>query len=101
MVLKIIRAVDLNKYLNRSDVYLLDIRSKEEFAHFHIEHAIHVPEQNLDIFMQKRGKRAMYILCCQRGVTSVREGKRLCQKGYSVATLAGGVAAYQKFFASR
>lgn len=99
MVLRIIRAADLNKYLDRRDVYLLDIRSKDEFARFHIEHAMHVSEQELDAFLQKRGKRAMYILCCQRGVTSVREGKRLCQAGYSVATLAGGVAAYQKLYA--
>ena len=96
MELTIVRVIDLKKYLKRPNVYLIDIRTREEFLKYHIDGAVNVPEEKLDMFLRSKGKDAFYILCCEKGISSIREGKRLSNLGYHVGTVAGGANAYRK-----
>lgn len=96
MELKIVRAVDLNKYMMKEKVYLLDIRSRSEYLKYHIDGAIHVSEERMEDFLKVKGKDALFILCCERGISSIKVGKRFANQGYRMGTLAGGVTAYKK-----
>ena len=96
MNLTIIRAMDLERYMKRKDVYLIDIRKREDFLRYHIDGAINVPEDKIDVFLKQKGTGPFYILCCERGISSVKVGRRLYQEGYRVGTVAGGVTAYKK-----
>lgn len=96
-MLKIIKASGLDRYRIRDDVWLVDIRNRTEYWTYHIEGSINVPQEELPHFFRKHGKRKLYILCCERGITSVHEGKYYAAEGYQVATLAGGINAYKRW----
>lgn len=101
MDLKIIKAMELGYYLQRQDVYLIDIRPREEYERAHIEGAINVPIDRLERFFSGRNQSGCYILYCERGIASLREGRRLVQRGYRIGTLAGGFSMYERNRKSR
>lgn len=101
MYLKIIKPSELESYLRRSKTLLIDIRSLEEYHSSHIEGAINVPQDCLDRYFKSADRSKLYILYCQRGITSLREGKRLAQQDYRIGTLAGGFSVYDRNRKSR
>lgn len=100
MGIKIIRVADLTRYISKPGVFVVDIRDRHDFAAFHIEGARHVPIDRLEEFVKKHGTNPLFILCCHKGVASVRECKKLYRLGYRVGTVAGGMNAYRNYIDS-
>lgn len=96
MSLRIIKANELEYYLLKQNIFLVDIRGKQEYEMGHIQGAFHVPLEQLDRFFEKRDKNQMVILYCERGITSVKAANRFSKMGYRVGTLAGGFSSYNK-----
>ena len=84
---------------------LIDLRSKEEFAVEHIPGAVNIPYGELKgnvnriktWIMQstKRFGASFLILYCDRGNTSLRASRDLCNQGFSVKNVYGGISAYR------
>lgn len=97
MSIRIYRAEDVDYYVRKKNIILVDIREISEYGEYHIPGAINVPVNKLNEFLlYKRRNLNIFILCCARGITSAREAKKYDQQGFVMGTVAGGVTAYRK-----
>ncbi len=77
---------------------IIDVRSPEEFAVGHIEHAsnVDVNSGNFDQAMRQLDKKQPVLLYCQSGGRSHRAAERLHEQGFdSVYELQGGIGAWR------
>lgn len=84
----------LDYYIGRKDVYLIDLRDKEEFAKSHIRTAHNFPYADFD----EKGdypKDKLLILYCDRGGASLLIAKQLAKRGYRTRSLVGGFEGYR------
>ncbi len=93
-----IAARDLEYYLGRNDVVIVDVREKTAFNYRHITGAVNVPFAELDT--REFDKNKMIILYCERGATSLKGAMILAKKGYDVKSVVGGISAYRASFFS-
>lgn len=56
---------ELYEKLEKDNITLLDLRTEEEFNYRHIEGAISVPEDRLDVYLQKLPKDNEIIVYCR------------------------------------
>ena len=80
------------------NVQLLDVRTQEEFDEGHIAGATLVDANDSD-FVQKAmavlDKQRPVAVYCRSGRRSARAAMQLCEQGYHVTNLSGGVIAWQ------
>ena len=79
--------------LHDSSVILLDVRSREERNHQHIEGSVHIPvheiAQKLNSLEKYRGKE---IICyCHSGSRSMAAASILTKHGFAAANMKGGM----------
>ncbi len=88
---------DLRQQLERRDFsHIVDVRTPEERAQYHIEDAIHVPMSDILANGLHIPKDEEVILVCGTGYRSNIVASRLKQDGFShVHSLAGGLTAWQ------
>ncbi len=96
MGIRVISSREVEKYIGKSNVVFIDIRDKAAYKEFHIEGALCLSEKELGLFLKRKGKSPLYIVCCQRGVSSLHVCKKFDQLGYRMGTVAGGIDAYMK-----
>ncbi len=82
---------EFNEYRKRPDVWVIDLRSKEEFEDIHVEGARNIPYEELEMFRKYLPKDKLYLLYCDRGSSSLMAAKELSREGYRTATLVGGM----------
>lgn len=95
MKLKIISCDTLQKYLDRNDVLLIDLRERCDYEKGHISGAIWADwetlEANIEKLLQKRNFPIHWIiLYCDRGNISLLTARDLARHGYPVMSLGGG-----------
>lgn len=95
MTLKIIPPGDLNNYMNKYNVILIDLRDKKDFEQEHIPSAIWADWEKLDktigyLIMKYNRYAEWIILYCDRGNISLLTARDLARQGYSVISLGGG-----------
>ena len=74
---------------------LIDLRSPEEYRQSHIDKAINIPyEQLRKITLYRRKKLILY---CEQGIRSTAAAMFLADHGYRVATLQGGIDAWNRY----
>jgi rhodanese-related sulfurtransferase len=90
-----IRANEINNYIGRRDVVIIDLRDREEYIAGHIPTAVNIPYEELE--EQKAGLKQYHLLVfyCDRGHISLMAARDLIKDGYNIKSLYGGIRAYR------
>lgn len=102
MQLQIISCEMLEEYLKRSDILLLDLRSKDEYNKEHIPNAIwanwETLEETIPSYLATLPFQPKWIiLYCDHGNTSLLTARDLARNGYPVISLNGGYAYWSSY----
>ncbi|MFO7929476.1 MAG: rhodanese-like domain-containing protein [Candidatus Humimicrobiaceae bacterium] len=78
--------------INDHDIFLLDVRTEEEFSSGHIEEAINIPVGDLDQRLGKIPGNKKIIVYCRSGTRSRRAADILIDNGFKqVYNMEGGI----------
>lgn len=88
-----ISVYELWNMVRRNDVYLIDLRDRNEYRHFHVDGARNLPYDEMEKWKNMLPRNKKLVLYCERGSTSMLAAKRLSRMGYEVYTLVGGINA--------
>ncbi len=81
-----------------NDVFLLDVRTDEEFRDWHIDQAIHMPMQNVMMKANELPKDKEIVTVCAHGNRSMMIAQFLTGMGFRVSSLQGGMAAWNNIY---
>ncbi len=84
---------EFQEYRSRPDAWVIDVRSREDFAEVHVEGARNIPYEELSIYQKYLPKDKLYILYCDRGSSSLMAAKELSRNGFRAVSLVGGIQA--------
>ena len=84
---------ELWKMVRRNDVYLIDLRDRNDYRHFHVDGAKNLPYDEMEKWKNMLPKNKKLVLYCEHGSTSMLAAKKLIRMGYQVYTLVGGINA--------
>ena len=100
-----IRPSDIFRQCGNGSGLLLDLRDREEYSKGHIPGAVCLPYEELQqslqglknwaALCQKRFGRAVIVVYCDRGNTSLRAARDLYREGFRVKNVYGGISAYK------
>lgn len=100
-----IRPEDIFRQRGNGSGILIDLRNRTDYAAGHIPEAICIPYEELrsnlprlrNWAMQcnRRFGRAVFILYCDRGNTSLRAARDLYNQGFTVKNVYGGISSYK------
>jgi rhodanese-related sulfurtransferase len=88
-----IRTNDIEKYIGRADVVIIDLREQSEYNEGHIPGAINIPYDELDSYADNL-PHALLIFYCERGNISLMAARDLAKYNYHMKSLYGGLNAY-------
>lgn len=89
-----IPAKDIDRYVDRPGVLIIDLRDPQEYAVEHIRGAYNIPYEELGRY-KNLPREDTLILYCERGGTSLMAAKHLGNRGYCVKSVVGGILAYR------
>lgn len=92
--LGMISADELDRYIHRPDVLIIDLRSRIEYLQAHIEGALSMPYEIFDD-CAPLPRNKQIVLYCDRGSASLAKGRELSGRGYRVQSVTGGIRAYR------
>ena len=92
-----IGAGELDRYVKSGNVFIIDLRTPEEYRLQHIRGAVNIPYERLGR-CRELPRDMTLLLYCERGATSMVAAKELAARGYRVKTLIGGIHAYKSSF---
>jgi rhodanese-related sulfurtransferase len=95
MAFETIRAKDIEAYIGRKDLAIIDLSNQTEYRRGHIPTAINIPYEE---FEQRKKELSFYnelILYCDRGNLSLLLARDLSKEGYPVKNIHGGISAYR------
>ena len=87
-----ISAEELDNYVGRDDVVIVDVRSPEAYRRKHIEGAINITSDNIG---RINDKKKIYVLYCDRGGSSMSSAMLLARRGFTVKSVVGGINSYR------
>lgn len=90
-----IRTNDIEKYIGKPNVLIIDLRSPDEYAAGHIPTAINIPYDDLEERKYSLSKKDLLIFYCERGNISLLAARDLLREGYNIKSLFGGIKAYR------
>lgn len=92
--IQLISAGDLDSYVDRRDVMLVDVRSPREYARAHIRSAVNIPYQEGEtVWRLPSGQ--LLVLYCEHGSASMMAARELVRLGYQAGTVIGGISEYR------
>ena len=90
--MNIIEPEQLKKKLeNHENIFLLDVRTREEFEDHRIEGSVNIPITELQKRMKEIPKDKEIITICEHGNRSLRAAYVLNKNGYKALSLTGGM----------
>lgn len=100
MLLNLFSRRDINQgveeWKNTKDAVLLDVRTQEEYADYHISGSVNIPLDRLDMISTRIPDKATPIFVhCLSGGRSARAVAYLKRNGYSLVCDIGGINAYK------
>lgn len=95
MSLETIKFNEVNQYIGRNNVLLVDVREQGEYLRGHLENAVNIPFENLESYLYMLSPYDIIVLYCDRGNLSLRAARDLYNNGFSVVNIAGGLRAYR------
>src|SRR3990172_11603441 len=97
--MKIIEPRELKKKLeNHENIFLLDVRTPEEFEEQRIKGSANIPITELEKRISEVPKDKEIITICEYGNRSLRAAYFLNKKGYKAFSLTGGIEAWKKCY---
>lgn len=91
---ELVDTIAVEELKNKENLYILDVRTTEEYNISHIEGAINIPLDELRENIEKLDKSKEIIVHCHSGLRSYLACRILKQKGYNVKNLIGGYIMY-------
>jgi rhodanese-related sulfurtransferase len=89
-----IKINEVDKYIDKPGVIIVDLRSANEYKSGHIKGAVNIPfEEGKDISRYLMGYRYVF-LYCQRGSVSLMTARNLRGVNAKVYNLCGGLRSY-------
>lgn len=90
--------VELSSMVERGEeIYIIDVRSKEDFSKGHIPGAINLPKERWSSFNGLSRDRTNIVYCySQQCHLAAKACKLFAENGYSVMELEGGFDAWEK-----
>lgn len=95
MSFETIRTNDIEKYIGKPNVLIIDLRDRYEFDEGHIPSAINIPYIELEHYKNTLSMNNLLILYCERGNISLLAARDLMKYGYNIKSLYGGLRAYR------
>jgi rhodanese-related sulfurtransferase len=103
-----IQSEELDRIKFDQNVVIIDIRCLEDYADGHIERAIHIDNEKLQLQSAEAVKQYVWnmnfrladkivVVYCESGGRSVYFAKYLQECGYDALSLSGGYRAYRKY----
>lgn len=99
MKIEMISATELDNYVKKDNVIIVDVRSAGEFGKSHICDAQNIPLDKIE--KQVFEKEKTIIVYCERGAASLVAASQLQKKGYHVKSVVGGINSYHGRFLCR
>lgn len=89
----------VHEKINRGDVVLLDLRPSEEYNAGHIEGAVSVPMEKLDLYLQQLPKDKEVVAYCrgQFCAFSAIAAQKMKEQGFRAFRMAEGIHEWQKY----
>jgi rhodanese-related sulfurtransferase len=94
MEFETIGAKDIEKYIGKSNVLIIDIRDKDQYKKGHIPTAINIPYREFEYKKCQLPSDRELILYCDRGNLSLFLARDLSKEGFRVKNIYGGIHAY-------
>lgn len=95
--LDMISADELDRYVGRPDVFLIDLRDAGEYRQGHVRGAVNLPYDEWEerTALDRLPPRKLIVLYCDRGAASLAKGRELAGLGFWVCSVTGGFHAYR------
>lgn len=85
---------ELDELAKRTDVVLVDVRSREDYAAAHFRSAVNMPwEEGVLADRLPIGKLA--VCYCEHGSSSMMAARELVRQGYKAGSVIGGISEYR------
>jgi glyoxylase-like metal-dependent hydrolase (beta-lactamase superfamily II)/rhodanese-related sulfurtransferase len=88
------------KMESKEDIFLLDVRTPEEYGDWHIPGSVNIPMSALATGFEGIPSGKEVVAICAHGARSKIATQFLASKGYAVKTLAGGMASWNAVYDS-
>ncbi len=95
MALETICAKDIENYIGKYNVRIIDLREPDEYRKGHIPTAINIPYSDFENKRDSLPFNRILILYCDRGNLSLLLARELSNNGYQVKNIYGGIHAYR------
>lgn len=95
MAFETIRAKDIENYIGKSNILIIDLRDRPDYLEGHIPTAINIPYNDFDSKKRSFSSNVELILYCDRGNLSLLLARDLSKEGYQVKNIYGGISAYR------
>jgi rhodanese-related sulfurtransferase len=88
--------VERAQELLKDGAVLVDVRTGQEYRAGHAPAARHIPLDTLGTRQRELSKDRQIVTVCRSGARSARAAKQLADAGFRVASLRGGMTAWQR-----
>ncbi len=95
MAFETIRAKDIENYIGKYNVLIIDLREPRDYRKAHIPTAINIPFLDFENKKNNLPSDRLLILYCDRGNLSLLLARELGNDGYQVKNIYGGLNAYR------
>lgn len=95
MAFDTIRSSEINNYIGKANVLIIDLRSREDFCRGHIPMATNIPYETLEYQKKSLPKQSLLVFYCERGHLSLMAARDLIKDGYNIKSLYGGIQSYR------
>jgi rhodanese-related sulfurtransferase len=95
MDIETISAKEIEKYIARNDILIVDLRLYKDFRKGHIPSAVNIPFEQLDQHQVDFNKYRQIVLYCERGNISLLAARKLSSQGYCIINICGGIHSYR------
>ena len=95
MAFETIRAKDIDNYIGKYNILIIDLREPVEYRYAHIPTAVNIPFLDFENRKSSIPSDRLLILYCDRGNLSLLLARELSNEGYQVKNIYGGIRAYR------
>ncbi len=86
------------KLENKEDLFLLDVRTSEEYQSWNIEGSVNIPMQNLASNIDRLPQNKEIVVICAHGIRSARAAEFLFAQRFDAKSIEGGMAAWNAVY---
>jgi rhodanese-related sulfurtransferase len=90
-----ISANDIDRYIGKNNVVIIDLRDREEYLSGHIPSAVNIPYEDLEEQKASLKRYHLLVFYCDRGHISLMAARDLIKDGFNIKSLYGGIHAYR------